>query len=68
MKNAVCKVLLALSLSLATVGGCKTEPTPQPEVHYAPPPTNQLQATDFNKEVYVWESFIFSTNRVEGGK
>ena len=62
------RALLVAALLLAAASGCKCTPTPQPEVHYAPPATNQLQATDFNKEVYVWEGFIFSTNRVEGGK
>lgn len=26
--------------------------------------TNQTFETDFNKEVYIWEIFIFPTNRV----
>jgi hypothetical protein len=28
--------------------------------------TNSLSPTGFNEEVYVWEAFNFSTNRVEG--
>lgn len=35
---------------------------------YYQSPTNGLTQTGFNEEVYVWESFIFSTNRVENAR
>jgi len=31
-------------------------------------PTNATMQTDFGSDVYVWEGFIFSTNRVENAK
>lgn len=29
-----------------------------------PTPANQVMKVDFNEEVYVWENFVFSTNKV----
>ena len=35
---------------------------------YYPSQTNSLVGDGFNEEVYVWEGFIFSTNRVNSVK
>lgn len=65
------KILLILSMSLIFTGcisecnDCNYEP------NYQYPTVKDevlIFGTDFNEEHYIWESFIFPTNRTDGLK
>ena len=51
------KLLIAFIVAVSLVG-CKTK------VEYYDPENTVISSPDFNQETYVWESFNFSTNRV----
>lgn len=36
--------------------------------NYYPSQTNSVMQAGFNEEVYVWEGFVFSTNKVQNVK
>ena len=57
------KILLSIILGLGLISGCYTENKTD---YYVPcERTYNYSNSDFNKESYVWESFIFPTNKVE---
>lgn len=56
------KIIAALLIALFVVG-CKTQTQ-----NYYDPPATVVSSPDFNQEQYVWESFNFSTNRVQNVK
>ena len=58
------KKLIAIAvISSLVLFGCKTKP--QTPTYYDGGSTNVIMQTEFNEENYVWEGFIFSTNRVD---
>ena len=62
MKNSVKTLGFIISISFLLIG-CSIKSKNTNEEYY-PTPTNQVMKVDFNEEVYVWENFVFSTNRV----
>ena len=57
------KIIAIITLSCLLLFGCKS--TPQIPTYYDGGSTNVIMQTQFNEENYVWEGFIFSTNRVD---
>lgn len=53
-------ITIAIFASLMLFG-CKSKPQPS---YYDGGSTNIIMQTEFNEENYIWEGFIFSTNRV----
>ena len=62
MKNIIKTIGFIISISFLLIG-CSIKSKNNNKEYY-PAPTNQLMKVDFNEEVYVWENFIFSTNKV----
>jgi hypothetical protein len=58
------KILGIVAVSLFLICGCKNGKG-KTDGGYYPAQTNSVIQSGFNEEVYVWEDFIFSTNRVE---
>ena len=54
-----------IALTSFLIFGCKTNPQNQTYFDNETVNTNILMQTEFNDEIYVWENFIFSTNRVD---
>ena len=54
--------LLAAALLVAFVLGCQT----QPKYEDVPDQPAVMQSAGFNEEHYIWESFLFPTNRTSG--
>ena len=61
MKKLSC-ILLSLALLLAV--GCQTDKVTYEKV----PSQATMQSSSFNQEHYVWESFLFPTNRTTGAQ
>lgn len=62
----IAKILSILMFSATLLAGCiHSGYNNEPKGNYYQSPTNTPTGTAFNEEVYVWETFIFSTNRVE---
>jgi len=60
------KILSILTFSATLLAGCiHSGCDNEPKGNFYQSPTNTPAGTAFNDEVYVWETFIFSTNRVE---
>lgn len=61
------KKLVAISLVLlAGCIGCVNQPKTKPVTPaYYDSNANAAMQTEFNEEQYIWETFIFSTNRVD---
>lgn len=57
------KIIAIAALSCLILFGCKSKPQ-NPSYYDGGSTTNVIMQTEFNEETYVWESFIFSTNRV----
>lgn len=57
------KIIAIVALSCLMLFGCKSKPQ-SPMYYDGKSTTNSIMQIEFNKETYVWESFIFSTNRV----
>ena len=57
------KIIAIVTLSCMLLFGCKSKP--QTPTYYDGGSTNVIMQTQFNEENYVWEGFIFSTNRVD---
>ena len=57
------KIIAIATLSCLMLFGCKSKPQ-NPQYYDGRNNTNVMMQTEFNDETYVWESFIFSTNRV----
>ena len=57
------KIIAIAILSCLMFAGCKSKP--QNPSYYDGESTNVIMQTEFNEENYVWEGFIFSTNRVD---
>lgn len=62
MKNNIKTIGFIISLSFLLIG-CYIKSKNTNEEYYLSP-TNQVMKVDFNEEVYVWENFVFSTNKV----
>ena len=58
MKN----IIIITIVSCLMLFGCKSKPE---NSSYYNNTTNTIMQTQFNEEHYVWEGFIFSTNRVD---
>lgn len=56
------KIIAIAALASLMLFGCKSKP--QPSYYDGGSTTNVIMQTEFNEESYIWESFIFSTNRV----
>lgn len=56
------KLIIAALASMLLAGCCYNPDKPK---YYDNSSTNVIMQTEFNEENYVWESFIFSTNRVD---
>lgn len=55
-------VLIAIAATMLLVCGCKSENT----IHVIKSDTQtEVTGSGFNEEHYIWEGFIFTTNRVE---
>lgn len=50
------------------VSGCQMTEEKQHFVNVQPAQTNSLTGKNFSDEIYIWESFIFPTNRTTGVK
>ena len=63
MKKKIIAIVFA-SLFLAGIGGCVTKIQ---VIDDGSSNTNKVQKVEsgFNEETYVWESWLFSTNRVD---
>ena len=62
----ITKILTILAFSATLLAGCiHLGCDNEPKSVFYQSPTNTPAGTAFNEEVYVWETFIFSTNRVE---
>lgn len=61
------KKLFAIAfVLLVECAGCLHEPKTKPiKPAYYDNTTNAAIQTNFNEEQYIWETFIFSTNRVD---
>lgn len=55
--------IIALSLACILLPSCKNS---QNNFYYQS--QKQIHTNDFNEEVYVWESFLFPTNRTTGAQ
>lgn len=63
MNNGMKKII---AISLVLLAGCIHEPDTKPtKPMYYDSSTNAVMQTGFNEEQYIWETFIFSTNRVD---
>lgn len=61
------KIFLAAFLTMFSVCGCKNLWNGGKNEYYNTPTNSVIQA-GFNDEVYVWEDFVFSTNRVQNAR
>jgi uncharacterized protein YcfL len=59
----IMKKLASLVLIAVLLFGCTS--TDENVMNQPMGDSNVIMSTGFNEEVYVWETFIFSTNRVE---
>ena len=64
MRTLAAIALAAAVAAVSMVSGCKSDGGNG----YYTTPTNTVVNQGFADETYVWEGFIFSTNRVEGAK
>ena len=58
------KIAIALFIASMMLSGCKSKE--QINVPQQPTTTNTIQLIEFNQEHYIWESFLFPTNRTTG--
>ena len=61
IKKAIVETLLAFTL-LGCVAGCQTDKSNYQTVDG----TNQVMKVEFNQEQYIWQGFLFPTNRTSG--
>ena len=61
IKNIIVKTLFALTL-LGYVAGCQSDKSNYQTVDG----TNQVMKVEFNQEQYIWQGFLFPTNRTSG--
>lgn len=66
MKNIIKTIGFIISISFLLIG-CSIKNKNINEEYYQSQ-TNQVMKVDFNEEVYVWENFVFSTNKVSKTK
>ena len=61
IKKVIVETLLALTL-LGCVEGCQSDKSNYQTIDG----TNQVMKVEFNQEQYIWQGFLFPTNRTSG--